>query len=235
MAPELQSGFLASLTLLLCLAFPLQWGVAAEWNPASTAQAPCGIGTPPPGHDLREFATSDRDKRLALEVKQDHDRLCYVSSGIAEAPVIRVRQGDTLAMTLTNEITDANAIARFIPEQTLDAPRAAIAARSGFIPVAAGMAHVATGITNLHLHGFPVPPTPPRDEVLITCADPAMPRVACHRRTISYDFQIPPNMPPGLYWYHPHYHGEVEAEVEMGLYGVRRPTRNAETSSRAHP
>ena len=27
-------------------------------------------------------------------------------------------------------------------------------------------------------------------------------------------------MPTGLYWYHPHFHGEVEAQVEMGLYGA---------------
>ena len=193
---------------------------AATWDPTSTPKAPCGVGTPPPGHEIREFTSTDRVKRLAIEVKQGVDRLCYVSDGIADAPVIRVRQGDTLSVTLSNEITDADAISRFVPEAQLDAPRSPIPARAGFIPVVAGMSHAATGITNLHMHGFPVPPVPPQDEVLATCADPAMPRITCQRHTISYVYQIPPNMPTGLYWYHPHFHGETEAQVEMGLYGA---------------
>ena len=216
----MRAYFLSALALPLFVCVLCAPASAADWNPASTDTAPCGVGTPPPGHQIREYRPTDPAKPLALIVKQDHDRLCYVSDGVAEAPVIRVRQGDTLAMTLTNDITDPGAIARFIPEGTLDEPHLPVAARDGFMPVAAGMSHVATGITNLHMHGLPVPPTPPQDEVLVTCADPAIPRIACHRRTISYVYRIPPNTPEGLYWYHPHYHGEVEPQVEMGLYGA---------------
>jgi 3-deoxy-manno-octulosonate cytidylyltransferase (CMP-KDO synthetase) len=43
-------------------------------------------------------------------VRQDGSRLCYVVNGSADAPVIRVRQGADLTITLRNEINDPAAI-----------------------------------------------------------------------------------------------------------------------------
>ena len=34
------------------------------------------------------------------------------------------------------------------------------------------MKHHATGATNLHVHGFAVPPVKPQDDVLTVCTDP---------------------------------------------------------------
>jgi hypothetical protein len=63
------------------------------FDPNSTAEAPCGTGTPPRGH-FAQTVDADTPGGVLLTVKQDPNRLCYVANGIAEAPVIRVRQGD---------------------------------------------------------------------------------------------------------------------------------------------
>jgi FtsP/CotA-like multicopper oxidase with cupredoxin domain len=82
------------------------------------------------------------------------------------------------------------------------------------------MRHAATGATNLHLHGFAVPPNVPQDEVMKTCVDPAVGTTRCGHREFTYRYHVPATMPAGLYWYHPHVHGEVQAQMLMGLSGA---------------
>jgi FtsP/CotA-like multicopper oxidase with cupredoxin domain len=198
---------------------PLNWDdqPGANYDPHSTPQAPCGIGTPPRGH----FAASvDADRTtVALTVRQDPNRLCYVSSGIAEAPVIRIHRGNELNVTLRNEITDPAAIANALNPSTLDNPNPQAPRRPGFFPVTGGIHHDVTGATNLHVHGFAVPAVVPQDEVMKTCVDPAVGPAICGQREFTYRYQIPADMPEGLYWYHPHVHGEVQAQMLMGLSG----------------
>ncbi len=190
------------------------------FDPHSVAGAPCGAGTPPRGHFPAEVRPADLTGGLVLTVRQDPHRLCYVADGIAEAPVIRVRQGQDLVVTLKNEITDPAAIDRFVAVQTLDDPNPSIATGAGYLPVIPGMRHVATGATNLHVHGFAVPPTAPQDEVLFNCVDPPVGPPACGQREYAYRYHVPATMPAGLYWYHPHVHGEVQAQMLMGLSGA---------------
>jgi len=54
-------------------------------------------------------------------------------------------------------------------------------------------------MTNLHFHGLEVSPHAPQDDVLDMMAMPG--------ETLHYAVQIPPDHPPGLYWYHTHPHG----------------------------
>ena len=75
---------------------------------AAPAAAPCGTGTPPPGHALPEVRPPSGG--ITLTVRQDGNRLCYVANGNADAPVIRARLGSELTVTLVNEITDPAAI-----------------------------------------------------------------------------------------------------------------------------
>jgi FtsP/CotA-like multicopper oxidase with cupredoxin domain len=197
---------------------------AAGYDPRSTEATPCGVGTPARGQFPREIALAGRGHRLTLTVRQDGQRLCYVADGVAEAPLIRLRQGEDFSITLRNEITDPSAIDKFVPTGTLDAANPAIPAAPGYYPVVPGMHHAATGATNLHLHGFSVPPRVPADEVMKTCVDPAPgPAVGakvCGRREFTYRYHVPATMPAGLYWYHPHVHGEVQAQMLMGLSGA---------------
>jgi FtsP/CotA-like multicopper oxidase with cupredoxin domain len=191
-----------------------------DFSAASTEAAPCGTGMPPRGHFPPEIALADRPDGVVLTVKQDTGRLCYVARDNAEAPVLRVRQGTDMVVTLRNEITDPGAIGDFITINKLDTPNAAVAAAKGVYPVRPGVHHAATGTTNLHVHGFAVPPVVPQDEVLMSCTDPAVGPAICGHRDLTYRYEIPASMPAGLYWYHPHIHGEVQAQMLMGLTGA---------------
>jgi FtsP/CotA-like multicopper oxidase with cupredoxin domain len=191
-----------------------------DFHPQTSEAAPCGIGTPPRGHFAGEISPAVRQQGMELIVKQDANRLCYVSGNIAEAPVIRIRRGAEFKITLRNEITDPAAIGRYVAIAHLDTPNPAVAATPDFYPVVPGVHHAATGMTNLHVHGFAVPPIVPQDEVLKTCTDPAVGPALCGRREFTYTYTVPDTMPAGLYWYHPHVHGEVQAQMLMGLSGA---------------
>ncbi len=157
---------------------------------------------------------------ITLTVRQDGNRLCYVANGDADAPVIRVRLGSELTVTLSNEITDPRAIESVSGPGKLTSPNEPVPNAEGFYPVLPGTRHPATGATNLHVHGFAVPPVKPQDDVLTVCTDPASGPAGCGQRMFTYHYQVPSNMPEGLYWYHPHMHGEIQAQMLMGLTGA---------------
>jgi FtsP/CotA-like multicopper oxidase with cupredoxin domain len=191
---------------------------APVFDVRSTSTAPCGTGTPAPGHTPPEVRP--QADGVTLTVRQDGNRLCYVANGGADAPVIRVRLGSELIVRLENEITDPGAIAAVSGPGKLTTPNEPVQNSDGFYPVLPGMSHPATGATNLHVHGFAVPPVKPQDDVLTVCTDPASGPAGCGQRSFTYHFQVPANMPEGLYWYHPHVHGEVQAQMLMGLTGA---------------
>ncbi|MCK9687176.1 multicopper oxidase family protein [Scleromatobacter humisilvae] len=212
------------------LALALAWfaasaqAVAADvvappaFDARSTDAAPCGVGVPPPGHEMPELRPGPTG--ATLTVRQDGARLCYVADGVADAPVIRARQGEALTLTLRNEIVDPAQIESAMTPGTLKIANAPVPAAAGTYKVVPGMHHAATGATNLHVHGFAVPPVAPQDDVLTVCTDPAVGPATCGRRAFTYRYRIPAAMPEGLYWYHPHMHGEVQAQMLMGLTGA---------------
>jgi suppressor of ftsI len=67
-------------------------------------------------------------------------------------------------------------------------------------------------MSNLHFHGLHVSPRFPQDDVLDMLAMPG--------ETINYSVRIPLDQPPGLYWYHPHPHGESHRQVLDGMSGA---------------
>jgi suppressor of ftsI len=66
--------------------------------------------------------------------------------------------------------------------------------------------------TNLHFHGMEVSPRAPADDVLTMLAAPG--------QQLSYTVPIPKIHPAGLFWYHPHPHGESNRQVEDGMAGA---------------
>ncbi len=191
---------------------------AQAYDSRSTADAPCGVGVPPPGHRSPELQATAAG--IELTVRQGDGTLCYVANGNADAPVIRARLGTELDITLRNEITDPSAIDAVSGPGKLTSANGMVPDTHDFYRVIPGMKHPATGATNLHVHGLAVPPVRPQDEVLATCTDPASGFVGCGQRSFTYRYQIPRDMPEGLYWYHPHVHGEVQAQMLMGLSGA---------------
>ncbi len=67
-------------------------------------------------------------------------------------------------------------------------------------------------MSNLHFHGLHVSPRFPQDDALTMMAMPG--------ETLNYTVSIPLNQPPGLYWYHPHPHGESHRQVLDGMSGA---------------
>jgi len=67
-------------------------------------------------------------------------------------------------------------------------------------------------MSNLHFHGLHVSPRFPQDDVLTMMAMPG--------ETLNYTLSIPLDQPPGLYWYHPHPHGESFRQVLDGMSGA---------------
>jgi FtsP/CotA-like multicopper oxidase with cupredoxin domain len=73
------------------------------------------------------------------------------------------------------------------------------------------------GTTNLHLHGMEI--TPHLFEPVGT-SNPLAQMIAIrpgeHK---DYAFEIPADIPPGLYWYHPHHHGSTVVQAVTGMAG----------------
>lgn len=67
-------------------------------------------------------------------------------------------------------------------------------------------------MSNLHFHGLHVSPQSPQDDVLDMMAMPG--------ETLKYLLSIPLDQPSGLYWYHPHPHGESHRQVLDGMSGA---------------
>jgi hypothetical protein len=78
--------------------------------------------------------------------------------------------GSDLTITLRNEITDPGAIDAVTGPGKLSVATDRVPPSPGFFPVIPGMKHHATGATNLHVHGFAVPPVKPQDDVLTASA-----------------------------------------------------------------
>ena len=131
-----------------------------------------------------------------------------------------MKLGSDLTITLRNEINDPSAIDAVTGPGKLSIATGHVPRDAEFIPVIPGMKHQATGATNLHMHGFAVPPVSPQDDVLSVCTDPSVGPRRCGRRSFTYHFHVPADMTEGLYWYHPHVHGEVQAQMLMGLTGA---------------
>lgn len=66
------------------------------------------------------------------------------------------------------------------------------------------------GPTNLHFHGIETTPRGNGDNIAVLVPPGG---------SFDYALPIPPEQPPGLYWYHAHVHGTSEAQVMGGLSG----------------
>src|ERR1700723_2730449 len=123
-------------------------------------------------------------------------RYCYVAQNGEESPTLRAHPGDTLVISLKNEMA--------AEEKKSNASAKGTGAGGGVMAAYA---------TNLHFHGLAIPPKCHQDEVLTTS-------VLASDAPYEYRVQIPANQPPGLYWYHPHLHGFSKVQVLGGASGA---------------
>ena len=135
--------------------------------------------------------------------QQGYTHYCYQyqgPQGIVEAPTLRINPGDTLQLNLADIVQDNDASKMRVHH----AASRAVCGDGGTATVSS---------TNMHFHGMPVPPTCHQDDVIDTLLQPGSP-------AFNFNIPIPPDTPPGLYWYHPHVHGFTEFQVNGGAAGA---------------
>jgi FtsP/CotA-like multicopper oxidase with cupredoxin domain len=146
--------------------------------------------------------------RLTLRNHREGDgsiRYCYLLGDGAQAPTLRLRPGDTLVLTLENRLSDLGAPGAMPPASSpMHGKGAARECAGGAMSLIS---------TNLHFHGLTVPPVCHQDDVLNTLVQPG-------DAPFDYRIRIPPDEPPGLYWYHPHVHGFSTKQVLGGASGA---------------
>ena len=160
--------------------------------------------------DLR---SKDGILRVSLAVRNSldsngHMRYCYVDEHGNQAPTLRVQPGDTLVISLKNEIS--------LSPSGLSTPVSAHKA----MPQGSSPHHdpcmggvMGPAATNLHFHGLSIPPVCHQDDTLKTLVEPGDP-------PFEYRVQIAKDQAPGLYWYHPHVHGFTEDQILGGASGA---------------
>jgi FtsP/CotA-like multicopper oxidase with cupredoxin domain len=182
--------------------------LAKRANPEVCARPRVGSIAAEPA-DLRSVGG---ELRVNLAFRSEFDaaglaRFCYVAGNGEESPTLRVHPGDTLIISLKNEMqaaAETPATAAKMPEMKHKFSAANACAGGGVMTAAA---------TNLHFHGLAIPPKCHEDEVLTTS-------VLASDSPYEYRVQIPANQPPGLYWYHPHMHGFSKSQVLGGASGA---------------
>lgn len=135
-----------------------------------------------------------------------HIRYGYFDPSGREAPTLRLKPGDLLVLKLTNELSPSLPL-----PPTARAPMGMNHQHSA--PSACGGGVMNSLSTNLHFHGLTIPPVCHQDDVLQTFIPP-------DHKPFEYRFQIPPDEPPGMYWYHPHVHGLTSPQVLGGASGA---------------
>jgi FtsP/CotA-like multicopper oxidase with cupredoxin domain len=201
----------------------LALGLAAG---SGTAQTPSCPPRPNPGSVVTnppDIASQNGVLNATFTFRSSFDTLgylheCYIyqtGQGPVEAPTLRLNAGDQLVLDLINRLT-------YLPPPP-PGPKAAKAVTG--MPGMPGMTGrttpndpctggtmVATS-TNIHFHGLNIPPICHQDEILTTDVENTDP-------PFQYKLQIPMNDAPGMYWYHPHLHGEVTLQVNGGAPGA---------------
>jgi len=134
----------------------------------------------------------------------------YVYQGqTVESPTLRLNPGDQLVLNLTNNIQSPydkyprkSQMVMYVPPKPGSKPTD---------DCNGGM--IMPGSTNMHFHGMNIPPVCHQDDVINTLIQSGDP-------PFQFNFQIPPNDNPGMYWYHPHAHGNTTTQVDGGAAGA---------------
>jgi len=137
---------------------------------------------------------------------------CYVylyQGQQVEAPTLRLNPGDQLVLNLTDNIQ-----APYDKFPRKSQMHMHIPAKQGAKPADdCNGGTLMGGSTNMHFHGLNIPPTCHKDDVIYTLIQSGDP-------PFQYSFQVPPNDNPGMYWYHPHAHGNTTTQVDGGAAGA---------------
>jgi FtsP/CotA-like multicopper oxidase with cupredoxin domain len=116
------------------------------------------------------------------------------------APTLQVFPGERLIVHFENGLTGLTIRDYFVPQYT---------PKDQQVPLYPEQ--MTSSPINLHTHGAHISPKGNADNVMLHIP-PGM--------SNTYTYDIPRNMPQGLYWYHCHLHGLTAAQVYAGLVGL---------------
>src|SRR5262245_37151725 len=116
------------------------------------------------------------------------------------APTLHVFPGETLIVHFENGLTGLTIRDYFSPQYT---------PKGQSVPIYPEQ--MTSSPINLHTQGAHISPRGNADNVLLHIP-PGM--------SNTYTYDIPRNMPQGMYWYHSHLHGLTSAQVYLGLVGL---------------
>src|SRR5439155_794113 len=116
------------------------------------------------------------------------------------APTLQVFPGERLIVHFENALTGLTIRDYFIPQYTAKGQ-----------PVPLYPEQMTSSPINLHTHGAHISPKGNADNVMLHIP-PGM--------SNTYTYDMPRNMPQGLFWYHCHLHGLTSAQVYTGLVGL---------------
>jgi len=125
---------------------------------------------------------------------------CYVTPDGMEAPSLHVNPGDLIKIQLTNMESNGGTILGSGVE-TVSGEK-----------VKCGSQTMEPTSINIHFHGLNVKPRCHGDEIIRTIVNPG--------ESFYYNFQVPTDEPPGMYWYHAHVHGIASPAVQGGASGA---------------
>lgn len=176
-------------------------------RPDDICQRPSAASAVPEPEDLRS-----RNGELTVDLTihnygapDGSIRYCYTTADGSVSPNLRLNPGDLLILNLKNALKD------FSDRPVTVEHHHGHSDIKSHDPCTSGL--MAADSTNLHFHGLTIPAVCHQDDVLNTSIQPA-------DKPFQYRFRIPPDEPPGLYWYHPHIHGFSKVQVLGGASGA---------------
>jgi FtsP/CotA-like multicopper oxidase with cupredoxin domain len=123
---------------------------------------------------------------------------CLTTPDGKESPTLHVSPGDRLTVNVINTLPQP------VPSSILQVTTPGTILCGAAIQDASSM--------NIHYHGTNTSPGCHGDDVIHTMVNAG--------QTFTYNLQFPMDEPPGLYWYHPHVHGNAEGAVLGGASGA---------------
>ena len=181
----------------------------------TTTSLSTGKNTMPPSFRFLRKKSGRRERlKYRPRLESLESRLTPSGAPFAEPPVI---QSDPVTHILTATLTEEIGPAQVGDVSVVDAwtyngiyAGPTLKAQPGDLLDITIVNHLPES-TNLHTHGLRVSPLGNSDDVLLEIE----PNESNH-----FQIQIPADHPEGLYWYHPHMHGDVNNQITRGLSGM---------------
>ena len=196
----------AMLTAMLASLSISHEAVASPGGAATAAATVCSrpsagaeVSEPPELFSRNGVLSVDLHYRSSVD-EAGRKLFCFITPDGMQSPTLHVRPGDVLNIRLKNLV------------EPPPGDKAATMAMSVGATAPCGAAAMNATSVNIHFHGADLPPTCHADDVLRTLVNTG--------ESFDYHVEFPKTQPPGLYWYHPHVHGQSEQAVKGGASGA---------------